>query len=113
VKKFVFEEFKTRKNKKGHPFGWPFDFPKEWRSSRGFGLRGFFCFRRRLFAFEVALPAFSIFNFVGLSAHKCLYFVRGLRFCKAHYETFGAAIQHLFGTGCPAGTGLRLPDRQT
>jgi hypothetical protein len=61
-----------------------------------------------VFALEVALPAFSIFNFVILSAHKCLYFVRTLRFCGAHYESFGPAIQHLFDAGRPVGTGRRL-----
>src|ERR1017187_1586605 len=43
----VLKNSKMRKNKKGHPFGWPFDFSKDLRSSRRFGLRGFFCFRRR------------------------------------------------------------------
>ena len=34
-----------------------------------------------LFAFDVGLAAFFMFVFVMLFAHKCLYFVRGLRFC--------------------------------
>ena len=89
-----------------------FDFSKDSPSRRGFGLRGFFQFCRLLFAFEVAFPAFSIVSFVRLFAHKCLYIVLKLRFCEAHYESFGATIQHLFGAGPPPGAGLRLPDRQ-
>ena len=65
----ILKNSKIRENKKGHPFGWPFDFSKALRSSRRFGLRGFFCFRRNLFAFDVAFPALSIFYLVGLSAH--------------------------------------------
>jgi hypothetical protein len=42
---------------------------------------GLFGFDRSLFAFEVGLAALFMFVFVVLFAHKCLYFVRGLRFC--------------------------------
>ena len=103
---------KCAKTKKGHPFGWPFDSSKDLRSSRRFGLRGFFHFRRRLFAFDVALPAFSIFNFVGLLAHKCLYIGRVFRFCSAHYESLDTAIQHLFHLG-GADVSMRLSNQPT
>jgi hypothetical protein len=108
-----FEEFEiTLKNKKGHPFGWPFIFSKDLRSSRGFGLCGFFRFRRHPFAFEVALPAFPIFNFIGLFAHKYLYIGRVFRFCGVHYETLDTTIQHLFDAGGGAGAILQLPKQK-
>jgi hypothetical protein len=44
-------------------------------------LRGFFGFHRGLFPLDVGLAAFFMFVFIVLFAHKCLYFVRGLRFC--------------------------------
>jgi hypothetical protein len=52
----------------------------------GFGAQlffrgGLFDFDRGLFAFDVGLAALFMFVFVVLFAHKCLYFVRGLRFC--------------------------------
>jgi len=56
-------------------------------SSRRFGIgRRLFGFRQLLFTFQVALPAFAIFNFVVLFAHKCLYFVRVLRFCERNMK---------------------------
>jgi hypothetical protein len=45
-----------------------------------FGLGGFFGFHHGFFAFDVGLAAFFVFVFVVLFAHKCLYFVRRLRF---------------------------------
>jgi hypothetical protein len=72
----------TIQNKKGHPLGWPFSILENARSSRRFGFgRRLFGFRQLLFTFQVTLPAFAIFNFIVLFAHKCLYFVRVLRFC--------------------------------
>ena len=42
---------------------------------------GLFGFDGGLFALDVGLAAFFMFVFIVLFAHKCLYFVRGLRFC--------------------------------
>jgi hypothetical protein len=44
------------------------------RSSRGFGSGAFFLFCRHPFPFEIALPAFSILNFVVLSSHNSLHY---------------------------------------
>ena len=43
--------------------------------------RRFFGLDDGLFAFDVGLAAFFMFVFIVLFAHKCLYIVRGLRFC--------------------------------
>ena len=67
-----------------------------------------FDFGRCLFALDVALPAFSIFNFVGLFAHKCLYIGCVFRFCGVHYESLDEAIQHLFDVDGGAGVALQL-----
>jgi hypothetical protein len=45
------------------------------------GFCGFFGFHRGLFAFDISLAALFMFVFIVLFAHKCLYFVRVLRFC--------------------------------
>jgi hypothetical protein len=62
-------------NKKGRLLDGLFDFPKRgssrcWRDDwRGGGFPGL---GRFVFAFDVAVPATSIFNFVVLSAHNSL-----------------------------------------
>jgi hypothetical protein len=76
--------------------------------SRRFWGSGLFDFGRRLFALDVALPAFSIFNFVGLFAHKCLYIGSVFRFCGVYYESLDEAIQHLFDVDGGAGAALQL-----
>jgi len=61
--------------KKGRPDERPFQFLQNARSSRFWldgGRGGFFGPGRDFFAFDVAVPAFSIFNFVILSAHNSL-----------------------------------------
>ena len=110
MKKFIFQKSKNRpKNKKAARTGGFCCCAKNLRSSLLWG-SGFFCLGCLFLAFDVALPAFPIFDFVGLFAHKCLYFVCVLRFCGVHYESFGPTIQHLFGAGNPAGIVLRLSD---
>jgi hypothetical protein len=69
-----------RQNKKGRPGGTALN----WHKKRGlslFSLGGFFRFNDGFFAFDVGLAALFVFVFVVLFAHKCLYFVRVLRFC--------------------------------
>ena len=63
---------------------------------------------RFFLALEIAFPAFSIFNFVGLFAHKCLYIGSVFRFCGVYYESLDEAIQHLFDVDGGAGAALRL-----
>jgi hypothetical protein len=61
--------------KKGRPIERPFQLLQNARSSRFWRddwRGGFFGLGRCVFAFEVALPAFSVFNFVVLSAHNSL-----------------------------------------
>ena len=70
-----------------------------------------FGFGRCLFALDVALPAFSIFNFVGLFAHKCLYIGCVFRFCGVHYESLDEAIQHLFDVDDGTGATLQLSNQ--
>jgi hypothetical protein len=58
-----------------------FSIPKNGRLSRLFGLGGLLGLNHRFFAFDVGLAPLFVFVFVVLFAHKCLYFVRVLRFC--------------------------------
>jgi hypothetical protein len=95
-----------RKNEKGRQLRRPLSLNENYQSRRFFG-SGLFDFGRRLFALDIALPAFSIFNFVGLFAHKCLYIGCMFRFCGVHYESLDEAIQHLFDVN-GAGAALQL-----
>ncbi|MGA2801331.1 MAG: hypothetical protein ABSE97_03010 [Verrucomicrobiota bacterium] len=80
---------------------------ENYRSRRFLG-GNLFGFGRRFFTLDVSLPAFSIFNFVGLFAHKCLYIGCVFRFCGVHYESLDEAIQHLFDVDGGAGAALQL-----
>ena len=42
----------------------------------------------RFFTFDVRLAPFFVFVFVVLFAHKCLYFVRALRFCECTMKVY-------------------------
>jgi hypothetical protein len=79
-------------NKKGRPCGRP------WIESQKLLFRfcGFLRFDDRLFTFDVSLAAFFMFSFVQLFAHKCLYFVRVLRFCGRTMKVYARRFNIFF-----------------
>ena len=94
-----------------------FDSTKDLRSSRRLGLGGFFRPDRCFFAFDVALPASAVFNFVVLFAHKCLYFDRVLRFCESTMKVlagrFNIYLALVLLLGVAGGCQTSKADKQT
>jgi hypothetical protein len=85
-------------NKKGRPCGRP------WLNRKNLLLRlgGLLRSHDGLFAFDVSLAAFFMFSFVQLFAHKCLYFVRVLRFCGCTMKVYTQRFNIFFALGMAA-----------